>query len=149
LEANTSLYPLISNVSEIEEKLHTQNLNTALLQVGEMNCKNKMLKVEPFEIKRIKSGDFISINNALDLGKPIAVKYDVNHVVNKSGSHYSVITGRRWNEATKQCEYKIKNSWGKRCGKYKKEIECVEAEGSFWVSSPKLKKLAQDLRYIP
>ena len=49
-------------------------------------------------------------------------------------SHASSVVGRRINQKTGVCEYKIRNSWGSSCDNYRKDLKANCENGNIWVS---------------
>lgn len=99
---------------------------------------------------------FPSINRALDQGKLIGIDYRAQNIFNGNygnGIHSSVIVGSRKNNG--QCEYLVRNSWGKNCSLKKqpgqschqncKSGTCKNS-GHFWISETRL--LPELLRII-
>jgi hypothetical protein len=76
----------------------------------------------------------------LNNGKPVGISYNVKYVAPFSGFHASTVIARRWNNG--RCEYKVRNSWGRSCSSYLKEIECNRWEGSYWVKDETFYKMA-------
>ena len=56
--------------------------------------------------------------------------------IKNCGIHEVVLIGRRKNPQTGNCQYLVRNSWGKDCSKYDKKWECQD--GSLWVDSDSL-----------
>ncbi len=94
--------------------------------------------------------------SANDLSSPSAIKkieeslergYPVDYIYapqvfyknkNATSLHANTIVARRWNQKKNHCEFKIRDSQGKDCSIYKKRIECIKEEGSFWISDREL-----------
>jgi len=158
-------------VEDIYRILEEENLNRALSEIINKNCKGQLVKVDDYKVKTLKRPhahtrrnetfssakrrakkkamkNFAVIGNVLSKGKPMGVSYNVKHVTHQDGLHASVVTGRRWKNG--KCQFKIRNSWGNSCSAYdRREIEeCVYEEGSFWVSDQKFYDLANSVDYI-
>lgn len=105
------------------------------------------------------------IDNQITLKNPIGVLYystffdGWNKPINYgSDLHASVVVGRRWIPSKKlangitvpgQCQFKIRNSWGKGCGGYKNsEISATCEKGHVWVDREKYKKYLYAVTYI-
>jgi hypothetical protein len=141
-------------------EVRTRNLNIVVEKIFRDNCSDLISASytvhkldKPLESVSADSNGFLTkeyfatIDKQLEIGKPIGLAYSTRFVrKEKGGSHASVITARRWNNGT--CEYKIRNSWGKTCEYYKKEIDCIEDEGSFWVSESLLSQMSDTIFYI-
>lgn len=76
--------------------------------------------------------------------KEIVYKEDSN---GKSlcGGHASVVIGSRFNKATKQCEFLIRNTYGEKC-KYHEDFECES--GQIWVDHTSLSKNIFQVNYL-
>ena len=145
-----------SEVEDIANSLVTQNLNITMERFSRIACKEAVktiphLKIEKVEKPKIESffgkqKYFQQLNTNLDKGKPIAVDYQLDTITGQKGVHAGLITGRRWKNGV--CQYKIRNTWGESCGSYKKSIECVKSEGSFWVSHEIMYDASLNLHYI-
>lgn len=105
------------------------------------------------------------IDRQMNIGNPIGVLYystlyagydlPINY---GTDLHASIIVGRRWVPAKKlangttqpgQCQFKIRNSWGKGCGGYKNaEIASTCDKGHIWVEREKYKKYLYAATYI-
>jgi hypothetical protein len=81
------------------------------------------------------------VNYLLGNNKPFIILYDACALVGnceQSMNHLSVVIGRHWNEASKQCKVKIRNSWGRSCSTTVPGVDCDE--GNYFID---IKKLAQ------
>ncbi len=69
---------------------------------------------------------------------------------NKAGLHASSIVGRKWNETTRSCDFKLRNSWGKRCDSYTNpnlKNKCELDSGYVWVPDTLLQNSISDIVY--
>lgn len=94
------------------------------------------------------------VNEGLEAGRIVGIGYHTNHIVppkdrQKEDVHASTIIGRKYDEKTKACEYKLRNSWGPECDSYLKspEVRCVHG-GAIWISEATLKRSLIDATYI-
>ncbi len=158
-------------VSEIYSILEQDNMNTALAEILEKNCKDNLIKLKKFKVKSLHKPRLSRINRdrsrseekraerrlkkyygkvgeVLSAGKPLGISYDVSDIMDSSGGHASVLTARRWKDG--KCQFKIRNSWGKGCRSYdmNKIEECNYGEGSFWVDDKSFYNMVTDLDYI-
>lgn len=140
------------------------DLNVAIEKLVSSNCRERMISLETKKVRELHRPSRVQdkdrsrtypqevrmykqkVNDLLSKGKPLGIVYNVKHVTNSSGLHANSVIARRWNNG--RCEYKIRNSWGRSCSSYKKEIECDFNEGSFWVSDEKFFKMADSLTFI-
>lgn len=157
-EANQTLVgkELRSQTDDVLRFLTNENLSLALLKIIQEHCKNKMIPVPKLTVnsKSVPNSNkdagklFQDLNTILDRGTPFEIAYNIKHIVHKGqrGYHSSIVTGRRWNK--NQCQYKVRNSWGKSCASYSNVVECDKDTGSFWVSDEVLKKMTSKVRYF-
>ena len=138
---------------DIQTLLASNELNISLKNFIDKSCKEKLqipkfkLTMIPKPTEKTKNQYFKKINKALNLGKPVAISFDLKVVTTETGTHSNSIIGRRWKN--NKCEYNIRNSWGKSCSSYRKGIECNLSEGSFWVNEDKMyEMLTNDSYYI-
>lgn len=92
------------------------------------------------------------INEALQKGQIIGLTYLDKFLKGEPevlvGSHASTIVGQLWNPVTKQCEYHIRNSWGKSCDNYPQFIRDRCANGQFWITEDLFNQKALGLYYL-
>jgi hypothetical protein len=62
------------------------------------------------------------------------------------GRHMSVLVGRRKNRLNNQCEYLVRNSWGKKCSGYVHQENCED--GHIWVTKMDLKNNLYGITYL-
>jgi hypothetical protein len=143
-----------SDPQTVLNNLRTININETYERVMKENCK-EFINLNPLHsitMKKPRLSSHLlnylnSINSVLEIGKPVGIGYNTSLIeVGGNGAHASLITARRFNNET--CEYKIRNSWGKTCDKYKPGIECVKEEGSYWVSDKTLLDMLFEYYYI-
>lgn len=136
----------------VSHSLMKDRLDTTLDLMVRQYCKRNIVRVPARTVNSLnpKSATpknfFDTINQTLNVGRPLAYYYDVKSVATFSGLHASIITARRWNQG--KCEYKIRNTWGKSCAYYQKGIDCNREEGSFWLSDEKLKNSSTLVQYL-
>lgn len=171
-DARVALFTLIDQriIPDVDHeklvaRLKKNNLNKVLAELLAESCQGHELAVPKLKVvSRSKPGlnhksddefdrsvrrigkFYQELNQTLDAGKPVGISYAVKHITDSGGSHASVIMARRWHQG--QCEYKIRNSWGRGCHSYKAGIDCDSAEGSFWVSDDTLYKMSQGITYL-
>lgn len=86
----------------------------------------------------------LSNNNIVSIGYNAKALFDIN--TNKKGAHASVVVGRRFNARNGECEYLIRNSWGRGCSAYDRRLSCEE--GNIWVPKSVLVKGIIDVTYL-
>ncbi len=87
-------------------------------------------------------------NNPLEFSYDMNILYDPDHHYNKANEtylHSSTIIQRRFNTTTNECEYLVRNSWGRNCEAYEK-LECDE--GHIWVPKSVLASEMLNVTYI-
>lgn len=76
----------------------------------------------------------------------------------KTGGHATVIVGRRKSPDTGECEYLVRNSWGKSCDELEGEgltcdLACVDRNcrytGHLWVSTRRIQNSILGITYLP
>ena len=83
--------------------------------------------------------------NILKSGYGACLLYIRNH--NGSGcGHASTVVGRRFNKKSSECEYLIRNSWGRGCSSYDSSLDCDQ--GNVWVPKSVLVKGLRKVSYI-
>lgn len=92
-----------------------------------------------------KIDEQLNKNNILSVGYDARVLYDI-HGEGRSMGHDSVIVGRKFNEESGECEFLIRNSWGRSCSSYDSRIECDE--GNIYLPKSELNKRIRDVGYI-
>jgi C1A family cysteine protease len=91
------------------------------------------------------------IDKQLDNKNIAAIGYNSEALYNidaKVGiaNHASVVVGRRFNSTKGECEYLIRNSWGRGCNQYDGRLNCEE--GHIWMPKSVLVKGLQDVTYL-
>jgi hypothetical protein len=93
-----------------------------------------------------------NILNRLKLFNPPGPEWDVQKYQDRSleafSSHASTLTARRWDPASKQCMYKIRNSWGSRCDVFDKKFRADCEKGQFWVKEQDARNLFTGITWI-
>lgn len=56
----------------------------------------------------------------------------------RSKWHEAVIAGRRWNERTGACEFKLRDSYGESCGRFHRELQARCDRGNVWLTEREL-----------
>lgn len=99
-----------------------------------------------------KSPLFKMIDGQLNNKNIAGIGYEVAVLTNRNykeglGAHSGIIVGRKFNSQTNECEYLIRNSWGRGCSLYDSSYKCEE--GNIWVPKAALYKGIMVVRYIP
>ncbi|MFS4457658.1 C1 family peptidase [Bdellovibrio sp. HCB2-146] len=119
-------------------------------KMADKSCQ-KRIKVDA-QVESVASWDkqeiAEGIDKNLDQTNPVAIAYDaevLSFPKSKYGvpNHGSVIAGRRFNEKTGQCEYLLRNSWGRGCFSYHSGYECKD--GQIWIPKPSLIKATMNV----
>lgn len=126
------------SVNDIHNIIEKSDYKTAMLNLRNKNCKNLVY----LKNKKVTKSDnirdqFNLINRKLNQKEPVIVGYRYSMIDGETSSgHGSVIIGRRFNEQTKRCEYKIRNSFGTS---YLHSKLVKSSDGHFWVGEENLK----------
>jgi hypothetical protein len=82
-------------------------------------------------------------------GAPVAIGYDSRALIQKTLSreadHASTVAGSRWNEKTRTCEFKVRNSYGTTC---KEHAAWPCEEGQYWIPEWQYNQMVTSLYYI-
>ncbi|MBL7545303.1 MAG: hypothetical protein JNL11_15905 [Bdellovibrionaceae bacterium] len=93
---------------------------------------------------------FNEIDTQLNRRNILGMAYNAKLLYNKEakdfGGHMSVVVGRRYNRQNGECEYLIRNSWGRGCSSYDAHYTC-EA-GNIWMPKSVLAKGIHNVIYI-
>jgi len=99
------------------------------------------------------SNSFAQMNQVLDSKNPLTVDYFYGFLNNIDSYkktvgelHTTLLMGRRFNEASQECQYLIKNSYGPDCAEYDKRHTC-EA-GYVWVGESSLYDAMTSFVYV-
>ncbi len=91
----------------------------------------------------------IAINQALEANRLVGLEYDASNVTSAGGifgaGHASTIVARK--KIANQCYYLVRNSWGTSCD-YLPGIICEKEQGSYWVTSKVMEKMASKITWI-
>jgi hypothetical protein len=86
------------------------------------------------------------IDQVLDSGSILGIAYNVEMLTHSPGEyHASSVVGRRFNPASLQCEYLVRNSWGEACNYQHYDCE----DGHIWVNQERLSAFVDQIDYIP
>lgn len=143
---NEELFNFLLTLKEKEVTTEIQNLS----------CKNRITlpKLNPVSIY-YKSEIFKHIDKQLEKGNPLEFAYHMN-ILEESDHEYlkkeedylhsSLIIERRYNEKKNECEYLVRNSWGRSCNNINSQFEC--SEGSIWIPKSILYSGILDVTYL-
>lgn len=92
-----------------------------------------------------KVDEQLNNRNIVGVGYNSEILYNHNHE-GSNANHGSVLVGRRYNKETGECEYLLRNSWGRNCGGYDKTYGCEE--GNIWVSKRVLGRSMDRVEYV-
>ncbi|WP_413586806.1 C1 family peptidase [Bdellovibrio sp. HCB274] len=157
-----SIFPN-ANTSDIRDVLEKSSKGQFINNLREKTCKDRIkgnLKTENFWVKGIypEGVDHLeaarSIDQQLSAKNPVALALDANAFYDRSvvsvrgkiGAHAVSIVGRRFNKASGQCEYQIRNSWGTGCSSYDTAYECKN--GQFWMNKADVLKHTYGVTYV-
>ncbi|MBC7456715.1 MAG: hypothetical protein H7235_00440 [Bdellovibrionaceae bacterium] len=145
LDINLALSSAMNNICKPEQRLKTSKnispretrLNSKEMNLDEATAKQKAL------LTLINKSLDEKLNKTLPIGLTFCAKSliymsqesqltNLFPVGDKCGSHAAVISGRRKNEKTGQCEIKIRNPWGS-CKYTSKFYDCDKKNGDTWI----------------
>ncbi|WP_413294785.1 C1 family peptidase [Bdellovibrio sp. HCB185ZH] len=164
------MFPKIS-LADVQDVVNRTVEEDFILGLRKKSCKNR-IQAKPEVVSVQRKGfyngynDLISravsdekyaniIDEQLSSNNPVGVGVDAYSFYDRRapastpasvGAHAVTITARRFNERTGQCEYKIKNSWGKGCSQYDKGYECKD--GQFWMPKADVLRRTWEVTYV-
>ena len=173
-EMNSTLrgfFQIHKDFDELVSDMLAHNVNFYFSDMMDSLCSEKLKIEEDFEMKifpslflftslvseREKPDSpaaiaLLTIKRQLEKGTPVGFGYGASDKILKNaeprGRHISLITAQRWNDEKNTCEFKVRNTWGQRCSSYVKEVECIESEGSFWISDTRLLDVVKEINYL-
>lgn len=134
--------------------LKDSGLKDYYTMLANQNCPNRV-KDTGITIEEVKKGtpgsDLLkTIDAQLNDKNVVAINYNHGVLSNPAQkeakiTHSSLIVGRRYNTASKSCEYLIRNSWGRSCGYYHSDLHCEE--GHIWVPAGSLLNNTAEVYY--
>jgi len=89
--------------------------------------------------------DQLNKKNVTGIDYEAAVLYDHDYT-KVIGLHSGIIVGRRYNSQTNECEYLIRNSYGRGCSSYDSSYQCDE--GNIWIPKPSLFRSMRRAEFI-
>lgn len=135
----------------------TENTSRATLMsmLSDKACKPR-ISLKGIEVKYATPlrGDttevFNQVDKQLNQKNILAIAYNpkllYDRNTKKSGKHMSNIVGRRFNKNSGECEYLIRNSWGRGCRSYDSKYAC-EA-GNIWLPKSVISKGLVNVSFI-
>ncbi len=85
--------------------------------------------------------------NVVEISYGSGLLYNLKNNRDDSG-HASLLVGKRYNQANGQCEYLLRNSWGRSCGQYDPVIRPNCQDGTVWVPKSALMRGTGSVTYI-
>lgn len=155
-----SVQALFPNVEfqDFVEVLETATMRSILPDLAERACTPQELPamrpvvVESNSTIQSKKNLFRAIDERLSENQPVAISYDAENLSDiyfnppSNSPHVSTLVGRRFNEESGQCEYLLRNTWGRGCGGYHSSYTCEE--GHIWIPKGALTRSVRDATYI-
>lgn len=151
VKAVQSLFPKLS-LEEIIKITRYSRDEDFFNNLASASCKTRpQFKRRP--IVRRRPSTIANIDAQLDAKKPMVLGYsstvlhdpDPNYNGTDRSGHGSLLVGRRFNPATRQCEYLIRNSWGPGCKSY--APNACEA-GHVWIRRDALMRRSSEITYL-
>ena len=165
-----ALFPNIS-YTEFLEVLKTSMISSRIDDLAMKSCNKHFLSDSKVVSKTAESVGlekqdlvlFDEIDTQFGKGNIVGMSYDArvlrdkNFDMTKAGFanlgkdnsvrlHASTLVGRRYNEATKSCEYLVRNSWGRSCQFYDESYACEE--GHIWIPKEGLSRRLSGINYL-
>lgn len=163
---------------KIKDALDQPTLESAVIKLSEVVCENRKIPlVEKLLFEKMISYQngkdeyyssntksvvtnrdvLLKVDEVIDNNRPLGIVYNVENVLNypkiSSGSHASVISGRKL--INNECYYQIRNSWGPDCqriafvdGTLKQNHDIYKyncEHGTYWVPRKDLKDLLVEI----
>jgi hypothetical protein len=98
------------------------------------------------------NGVLAQIDTQLNQKNPVAIMYgsialrDRHSPYMWAADHASIIVGRKWNPVTHDCDYLIRNSWGKGDSRYDSFYQ--SEAGNIWVPKEEIFKSVAAIDYL-
>lgn len=142
--------------AEVREIFSSVTGTQAIERLAERSCQPR-LSLEGVEVKTMDKRKHHPreltdrINEELNKREPVEATYVTGCVEaadceGRSGYHSSLVVGRRFNPATRLCEYLIRNSWGRSCLSQGRGMDCEE--GHVWVPKTQLHQGLYGITYL-
>jgi hypothetical protein len=174
--AMLDIFSLLKNQKNLTSEnlpyyFHFKNIETpqeffALIKGQSSSSFYSKLRYEVCKYDRIKYQDrssvlmyikdsltFTVMNKQLNRGRVVGIDYDSrllsdgrNSTVNLSHLHTSALVARRWSKESNECQYLVRDSYGKQCSKYDKSYECLG--GQIWIDESKIYSNLTSFVYI-
>ena len=124
----------------LSDKACAPRINMSGLKTNSVSANTQIEKLQLFD----------EIDKQLSRKNISAIAYNsyslYNVDTNRTGPHESVVVGRRYNKTNGECEYLVRNSWGRGCSRYDKKLSCEN--GNIWVPKSVLVKGIFNVTYI-
>lgn len=149
----SSMFPNVK-LEEMRAILSQSSRDEYFKKLVDKTCKNR-ISGKDLDMQYVINLDNSSFGKKIDAQlsakNPVEFAYDSTILEDArapSGQtdHSSILVGRRFNQKSGQCEYLIRNSWGKSCGFYDSTYSCEG--GNVWIPKAKVLKGARDATYI-
>lgn len=147
-----TIFPNV-NIEDLQNILSTSSKTNFIDSLVNKTCASRIKT--SFKTTRIENNDPQKFGNLIDeqlaSQNPLTLSYDANVLYDHNSrpsvyQHSSVIAGRKFNQKTGQCEYLIRNSWGRGCSQYDPNLSCEE--GNIWVPKADILKRSADANYL-
>jgi len=149
----SSLFPNVG-LQDMRAILSQSSRNDYFKKLVDKTCKNRISgqKLNMKYMLNLTSSSFgKNIDAQLSAKNPIEFAYDSTILDDPRGGagradHSSLLVGRRFNQKSGQCEYLVRNSWGKSCGYYNSGYTCEG--GNVWIPKATVLKGTRDAKYL-
>lgn len=148
MPAVTALFPklLTEDVLKIAESSGRANLINRLndkacgerISLKDLQVKSKLGVTTKEKIDAAKLMDEqLSLFNIVSITVTAEALQNSDTTKNQS-NHAVTVVGRRFNSKSRQCEYLVRNSWGRSCAGYDRRLDCEE--GNIWIPKSQIIK---------
>jgi len=149
-EENQCLLPPQTSPTLFEE--FNQFVLRQTAQNARTHCRSgprvKPMIVEPQNFKpEANSGSSEFAAKWLGEGSPISITFSADFLLDgwspsgiMNSPHEAVVAGKRWNEKSGTCEFKVRNSWGRDCGYYREDLKNRCEGGNIWFTEAEFRE---------
>jgi C1A family cysteine protease len=138
------------NIIENSSKMEFMSLLSDKSCSPRISLKNIKIKKISAYLEKGRDELCNEIDKQLDSKNIVSISYNSESLYDietkKNSNHASVIVGKKFNSTSGECEYLIRNSWGRGCNAYDGRLNCEE--GNIWMPKSVLVKGLQDVTYL-
>lgn len=137
--------------SLIFEKLRSRNCSSRV-DISALKIRKEMdyLRENGVGLKKPAKDLFSLIDKQLSNKNIVAISYFptvYNRLTTRmDGGHSGTVVGRRYNDESGECEYLVRNTWGRSCDHYYTGFKCEE--GNIWLPKSRLNLALKGVTYL-